>query len=220
MAVLLGILRGAGIFGDQSDATYQQSSAFDGTVFVPVSPTMLGDLAEAPYGIERVEFYGRVSWWPSGGGPLLPSIALRWRVGAFETVSDALSVLEGVLQFSQIPADEGGVTALLQPNGQPWTLAAVNDLRMRASFYCDSHSSGEETFIAVAEFWAKVWGPDPPPPPPPPDAPASDTIRAAALRSGNIHQGLRAGGIRAPLRSVTPTAALRSGNLRGPGGPA
>lgn len=199
MAVLLGTLRGAGVFGDQSDATCQQSSEFDGTVFVPLSPTLLGDLVEAPYGIEYVEFYGRVAWWTSGSGPLFPTIALRWRVGAFETFSDPQSVLEGVLQFAQIPADEGAVLAALQPNGQPWTLAAVNDLKMRVSFYCDSQFSGEETFVAVAELWAKVYGPDPPPPTSPQQV-EDLTLRCAGDESLGLSCGrLEALTLRCPL---------------------
>ena len=67
---------------------------------------------------------------------------------------------------------------------------------------------------------AHVWGELAPPPPGPPGPLAPDNIRAGALRSGNIRRSLAGGTIVAPLSNVNPTAALRSGNIRGRGGPA
>lgn len=168
MPVLLGTIRPAGALGDQSDTTYVSGSAFDGTLFVPSSPVALGTIVAAPDGIAHVDLYARVAWWPTGFGPVDPSINIRWRVGATgELFSDIYIVVSGVELFSEIPPVQVPPSPLrlaTQPNGQPWTLAAVNDVRVRCSFYCDSQFSGEESNCAVSELRAEVWGNDPPPP--------------------------------------------------------
>lgn len=190
MAVLLGTIRGAGIYGDQNDATNWQGGAFSGTVYSPL--TVLADLAEAPDGIQRVDFYARAAVSMSGFGPADPTINLRWRIGTStpEAFSDPLSVFTGA-GYQQIPTDAGAVSAILQPNGQPWTLAAVNDLRMRVSFRCDDLGSGEETFVEVSELWAEVWGNDPPPPVSPQQ---SETITLSCATDRALSLSCTAGG--------------------------
>ena len=222
MAVLLATLRPSGVLGDESDSTFVTDTKGDGTLVLPAIAVSLAPLVAAPDGIAFLAFYARVSWWPSGLGPLDPSITLRWGVGATgEVASDVYFVPAGIEQFAEIPTPQvppAPVGIGTQPNGLEWSLAAVNDLRVGCGFYCDSQGSEELSHCAVAEIWVQVWGNDPPTPEPEPGGP--DVIRAAPLRSGHVGAVLAGGDLRVELAVRSLNAPLRSGHIVGPGRPA
>jgi hypothetical protein len=165
MAVLLATLRPVGDLGDQSDATLVQRVAFNATTLqVPQTILAIGDLAAAPDGIEFLRFFARVGFFPSGFGPLDPFAWVRWRLGAAGTLanSDPTNIPGGVGVYSEVSAS---IDVPLDPDGNPWSLATVNNIRMAGAFgVIDDQGSGESTTCQVTELWAEVWAPDPPPP--------------------------------------------------------
>ena len=220
MAVLLATLLGPGVLGDETDSTFEEGSRVDGNFFVPSTTQHFSDLSPAGIGaIEFVRFLARVGWYTSGVGPSDPQVWLQLTCGGVVVSSDPFFPPGGVGVYSDIP-DPMIDYALDFDTGLPWTVDRVNQLRMRTAWRADSNGSGETTFARVTALRAHVWGELAPPPPGPPGPLAPDNIRAGALRSGNIRRSLAGGTIVAPLSTQNPTAALRSGNIRGRGGPA
>lgn len=170
MAVLLETIRGVGDLGDQNDATLIQRVAFNATTLqVPANPIVaLSDMTVVPASIEFLRFFARVGFFFSGFGPLDPQAWIRWRLGTTGTIAnaDALTVGGGVGIYTQIDGPVVGVADVAtDPDGNPWTVASVNNLRMAGVFgVVDDQGSGESTTCQVTEFWAEVWVPDPPPP--------------------------------------------------------
>lgn len=167
MAVLIATLRPAGDTGDGNDASYVERLGFvNGFVRVPATALALGDLAAAPDGIEFVRFYMRSCSFPVGFGPQDPQVWVQWRVGTGTFIDgDAALPPSGVGVFTTIEGWFGGVQDIAtNPSGGPWTLADVNALQMRGTFFLNDGGSGESTTCQVADFWAEVYAPDPPPP--------------------------------------------------------
>lgn len=183
MAVLIGTLRPAGVTGDGLDSSYVERLGFvNGIVRVPATALALGDLGAAPDGIEFVRFYMRSCSFPTGFGPQDPQVWVQWRVGTGTFIdSDVAFPPGGVGIFTTI---EGVVTGVLDiatnPSGGPWTLADVNALQMRGTFFLNDGGSGESTTCQVAEFWAEVWAPDPAPP-----SSAQETERITLVADGD-----------------------------------
>jgi len=165
VAVLLQTLRPPGDLGDQIDATYAERAGLsDGTLRCPIIAVLLEDFT-APYiAIEFLRFFARVSWYFLGPGPADPQAWIQWRVNAGTFISsDTVFPLGGVGVYSQIDgaiASDPNITT--NPSGLPWSLADVNGLQMRGSFFIDSSGTGEITNVQVSEVWAEVWGTPPP----------------------------------------------------------
>lgn len=161
---LIETLRGVGDLGDQNDLTLIQRAATSAAALqVPANPIIaLAAMSVVPVSISYLRFFARVGFFFSGVGPLDPQAWIRWRLGLAGTLAngDGVTIGGGVGVYTDIGGLVLGVTDIAtDPDGNPWTVANVDTLRMAGVFgVVDDQGSGETTTCEVTELWAEVWG--------------------------------------------------------------
>lgn len=160
---LLETLRPTGDLGDQSDATLVSRTATSAaTLQVPQTILSLADLTVVPVSISYLRFFARAGYFFSALGPIDPLVWVRWRLGAAGTIvnGDGATIGGGVGVYAQVDGLVLGVQNIeTDPDGNPWTVANVNNLRMAGVFgVVDDNGSGETTTCQTTELWAEVWG--------------------------------------------------------------
>jgi hypothetical protein len=182
MATLLATLRGAGIHGDQDDATF----TFDQTPTLATPPTPVSydtlplntvsvDGSADLGAITHLIFYVRVrAQNPLAGVDIaaITSQLIKWQSPG-GTPASSVPDLPGFP--NNVWASVRTPNIATRPLGGGWTWADVNNLALvgvSATFFLDvepvAFYVGE---LDLADVWVEVWGdaPPPPPPPPPPD---------------------------------------------------